>query len=630
MKTTLSITELQNSALLFIEKNQNKNGGFSSKSITQLPETIINTKHTTIFYPALVGMLLQPLQCLRKVNKITEHIKEFLVNEATGGGIYSYWAKDDPYFISEPYPADLDDTARAFSVLYGHEATDPEQLANFALLLTKQEIQPGGPYFTWIKYGHKSWPDIDPVVNAAVYNTLHQNGILLESLEKFLVNCIEQNTWKSPYYVNDWFTLYLIFTSLSQDIQRKVQPIIQTFYKNNRPQNFFEECCKIILLPQEPNELLNYSQENFDDYPIVLEKLDGEAFTYSGCKVLTATMYALALQAISEQNQVKISAQNHTEDSMISDAAIKIVANKISKLEPGLHERGLLALANLMAKPVSKEILLLSADIGLALTRSISKQAYAQLGAANVFGWLAFMLYNLCYDEHIVSADLSLANILIRESVQQYTLVARELGVPETLITQVLDTVDQTYAQEQIDTAELRDALIHKKRWLGVQTRKISERSFGHCLGGLMIVCSLKLDSNTIKDFKKLFNHYITARQICDDLHDWPEDYSAIRITSATKSLFVTSQAFLNTDLFQAKKIFWTEGIDITIINAEQEIDQANTIFCKLFLPHKRPALLEQSIEKLKQSISQVKHERNAIKNMIHYFSEYAPISTVS
>jgi hypothetical protein len=100
-----------------------------------------------------------------------------------------------------------------------------------------------------------------------------------------------------------------------------------------------------------------------------------------------------------------------------------------------------------------------------------------------------------------------------------------------------------------------------------------------------MIVCSLKLDSNTVKDFKKLFNHYITARQICDDLHDWPEDYSAIRITSATKSLFVTSQAFLNTDLFQAKKIFWTEGIDITIINAEQEIDQANTIFCKLFLP---------------------------------------------
>ena len=72
-----------------------------------------------------------------------------------------------------------------------------------------------------------------------------------------------------------------------------------------------------------------------------------------------------------------------------------------------------------------------------------------------------------------------------------------------------------------------------------------------------------------------MFAHYLNARQICDDLHDWQEDYTANRLTSVTKPLFLSQHAFpiINNEE-TAKKIFWEEGIMVGIHQAQRELEE--------------------------------------------------------
>lgn len=620
-----NFAELRDSALVFVAKEQDDEGKFTSITKTEKGDVLT---HWTIFYPALIGSILIDLPDILDKRIILEKLTKFIENEKTVDFGYQYWSKSDDTIKTTPYPKDLDDTSLCMS-FKSKDEKDFESIGDFVLLLTKQEHKPGGPYYTWVGNHQGAWGDTDPVVNSAVHFALQKYDVHLESLEIYLTNCLLDNTWESPYYASRWLNLYLISRSLNLNKQNIIYKIAKDLCDQNPPKNLLDEACKILIFNEYTDTVLeNFSNNQFIAEPAINEITIPGNKEVSGSAALTAVLWAVVWHKAEVIYPEPELIYNQKYDH-IRDSSTQIVAQKMNKLVPELRERGISTLANLLARPVSHEIIFLSNDIGSSLTTKISDELYSVLGAANIFGWLAFGMYDECYDEGIISPDLSLANICLRACTKQYEKAAEMLGVDPALIGGVLDTIDQAHAEELSDTIEFRNMLTNSVPWTGLTIRQISERSFGHCLGSLLISQSLGLDKEFYQNLKSLFNHYLTARQICDDLHDWPQDFSAKRITSITKPLFLASHAFPNTNQFQAKKIFWNEGLELAIKRAKQELSDSLHIFKKIHWPIKKPVLILESIYRLEKSLDKVTAERLAIKSLINQFKKYEQVHCV-
>lgn len=574
----------QNLALDFIVQNQNKFEEFSQPHL------------------ALIGSVLLSLTCSDKTQTILQNIADFL-------------EENKENFLSR-----IDQTALAFLVLSKIQKNQASTLsAEFTLQLTRQEKIPGGPYYTT-----QSNQEIDPVVNAAVHLALQGFGVHLSQLESFLTKGIITNNWRSTTIISAWLNLYLIWRTLSIESKKSLIPNLQEFETLEPITDSLELACKILITENFDLARSGFpDQNNYCVHDIFSKKQEShQAASISGSANVNASLWALIWDKLD-----KITNPEAVSDFRLSeknpdtkDAVIQMVARKLSKLEPGLQERGLYSLGQILITPISEEIILLSLDLDSALGANLTKEIHIKLGAANLFGWIAFHLYDNCYEENSPSIELSLANICLRSATTLYCQVSETLKIKPSLVLQTLDSIDEAHAKEVADTIELRQSLLNHERWTGMTVRHIAERSFGHCLGPLLICHSLEPNLGLLGQIKKLFNHYLTARQMCDDLHDWSKDFMSHRVTSVTKTLFFTVQAFTNINVFQAKKIFWNEGLDLQIQQARQEIKLAKQLNESIRWPKHCPTILQNAISRLEESLLQTQAEREAMKSLINTF----------
>jgi hypothetical protein len=177
-----------------------------------------------------------------------------------------------------------------------------------------------------------------------------------------------------------------------------------------------------------------------------------------------------------------------------------------------------------------QEITMLSHLFAQSLTQRTKAQNDEHctvLGQANFYTWIAYTVYDDCIDDEMTPNQLPIANIAQRTALRQYMSFA-------PLHPDIADIVDRTF--DSMDTANSWELATCRFQidgdTLTIQTIPsygnraiLAERALGHILGPLLLV---RIDPTTTARAytatQRGLEHYLIARQLNDDLHDWVAD----------------------------------------------------------------------------------------------------------
>jgi hypothetical protein len=116
--------------------------------------------------------------------------------------------------------------------------------------------------------------------------------------------------------------------------------------------------------------------------------------------------------------------------------------------------------------------------------------------------------------------------------------------------------------------------------------------------------------ANLIEDF---FSHYLIARQLNDDAHDWLEDLQHGYINSVSAPML---QFFTPKDISSLQEYFWKKHIDIVCGDIMNEITKAQVALKKIIVLHK-VTFLEQLLEPLEHSAAQAIADRDKTRHFL-------------
>ena len=105
----------------------------------------------------------------------------------------------------------------------------------------------------------------------------------------------------------------------------------------------------------------------------------------------------------------------------------------------------------------------------------------------------------------------------------------------------------------------------------------LADRSIGHAMGPLAMLLLAGYDASgkEYKNVESFFRHYLIARQLHDDAHDWAEDLLRGRVNSIGAIVLGDKTMAATTALQELKKIFWEESIDVAARMIIAHIDAA-------------------------------------------------------
>ncbi len=538
--------------------------------------------------PAIVpaNIVLSSLAHIPKTEasqKIVSKLIPFLLSQKGEYWSYNYWFRESPESQALPYPDDLDDTFCALAALYEHDPTlfDGEAMAKIATMLTSAEIQEGGPYNMWLvpPEGRSKWENIDLVVNSNIAFFLSLQDIQLPGLDAYIEKCIDGKKYAFPY-CSEYPGLYFISRFYKG---RKKQEMIEYILSKREADGKWENPMQTALavsallnlsagtLHKELVKSVEYllaEQEKggWKPYSFFFQSKTQEETLYAGSASTTTALCLEALHKYTEAIEKEVPTSTKNEENQI-----KQYAQIIDKVRTRFRESGesvkitALEIVDITVKSdADKHIALLPYYFAHGLInppRVISNDLTIALGAASMHGWIAYTVYDKFLDGVSDPKTLPVAMISLRESYGVLShLLPMETGFPK-FSRKVFNMMDEANAWE------IATCRFNPKEELGVlpdfsDLSKLADRSIGHALGPLAIlfVLGYREESREVGLTMCFFKHYLIARQLDDDAHDWEEDYQAGRMTWVLVKLFEDCKTKSPT-LEQLRTVFWNQTI---------------------------------------------------------------------
>jgi hypothetical protein len=530
----------------------------------------------------------------RLVDPIRSNAASFLLREKKKNWSFNYWARGAKERESMPYPDDIDDTFNALAALmrYDHTIIDGEALAAIVAILTSVEAQEGGPYRTWlVATPNSKWADVDLAANSTVGYFLALAGVHLPHLESLIGNAIAAGALRSPYYPSAAQMLYFIsrFYKNHRDhtVTQSAVTAVVAFRKANAAQMTpLESAITITALinlsagevvhRNEVEELLiKERQEGWKPYAFCIDPARAGATSYAGASALTA---ALCLEMAVLYNDVHTRRGGEPAKKDSTQQHKRVIARAKSDLDqPGIDPALKAIIERKIDATADGKITLLAHDFKNALgargTR-IQYEAEDRLALGNIYGWIAYDIYDDFLDDEGDPLLLGAANICLRALTHVYE--AEELTIPGclSLFNRIVNGMDSANVWEQSHCrlpagkndrlpAELPDFADYLA---------LADRSLGHAMGPLveLMIAGYGPESPAFQNILAMFRHYLIARQLHDDAHDWADDLLRGRVNSVgalvVKS-FQTRHADkkrtgINETLPFLREIFWKETID--------------------------------------------------------------------
>lgn len=639
MSNASQITEAINSAVLFVARHQDANGGFSSLSFEK-DKIEDGVTHQTIYYPALIATLLEDITS-EEARTIVEKIQLFLTHQQNRWFTFNYWAHQDEAFEQEPYPDDLDDTCLALTALSNprQKIISGKALAHLTMVLTDNETKPGGPYRTWIvnQPHEEPWNDTDLAVNATIAYFLKKQNIYLPDLEKYFRDCLTAKKISSPYYYSSLLVLFLITRASSPELYPMIQEALYQQTSHDLTATELALYVSILIYTQAPTKeidpFIQKILDRHDEYqadPVITEKHQNNTLIISGCAALTAALRIHALrsyQQLLNDRQTSTISHHGIEEALHSEI-VKQTARLFVRHNDSLQQVGLDRLGQMVATPIAREITLTSFHIGKYLDLDVPESVYVNLGVANLLGWLGYDIHDQCYDTGSVTAALTVAPLCLREALGIYYGLAQHYGLDISFIKDTLNLVDQGYATEFGAHKLISDQPNISLKQIRTTVKISNGRSRGHVIGPVLIFQIAKQPYAYQEALENFFVHYLTAKHISDDTHDWREDLRSGLITHATAPIISEwRRRYPEKDEFDyiqnestLENIFWHQVYTSTLQKGVGHLQQARWQLETIPWMHD-PRFLSDKCAQLQNSFTQNLQDHEKITEFLEYYN---------
>ena len=589
-----------NRAISFIKSQQKEDGGFWSWSSPNKNNFNNAKKYNSIFPSSLI---LSCLDSIEKSEEIKNELVNFLLSQKSEHWSFNYWKRGAKENIKMPYPDDLDDTFCVLSGIYKYDSRliDGAVMAKIVTLLTAMEKKEGGPYKTWLvsESVDEIWKDVDLAVNSNIGYFLSLQEIELENVNKLIKLAIEKENLNSPYYPSIYSVIYFISRFFKSEKLIKIILLKKNGDNWGNPLDTALMVNSLLNLKVDPKILwpsINYLIKNqkkngsWKTGSFCIDPAINRKTYYAGSPALTTAFcvealnkYFLTTVSKPDQKRDKVADRIHQEILQIADKRIKF----LSKIPEKNCKKSITLLPYVFYKSLGKN------------GKKISKKLIVQCGLANLYGWIAYTIYDDFLDGEGDKKMLSLANVCLRELALIHSSI-----LPKT---DFADVFNKT--MDEIDVAnywEVVNCYDDKKLPNYNDYSQLAKKSLGHALGPVAILYSLGFDKNSseIKNIWSFFKHYLIARQLNDDAHDWEDDLKKGFINPVAVEIFKKTS-----DKNDFKEIFWKEVlIEVSNIILEN-IDKARKNVIKIKLIEK-PELILSVLENPEQSAKKAIEEQ--------------------
>lgn len=552
-----------NEGIRYIASQQQANGSFLCYSSQDQLHFDFDITAQAIFPTTQVLLCLNYLHSNPALASIKEKCSTFLLSQRSKYWSFNYWVKDSRESKLMPYPDDLDDTFCALSGLYQYnrKLIGGNEMAKIVSLLTSLEHREGGPYYTWLvpPDGKKIWKDVDIAVNSNIAYFLYLQEVELPNVNRFIEAHIDKADFTSPYYPTLYPVVYFISRFYQGNRKDKLVSLLLSRKDDKgtweNPLNTALAISSLINLgiPSEKfDKGIDYilQSQNKGCWPAHVFYLDptrNRKTYYAGTSALTT---AFCLEALGKyaKAKTKIASLNlkPSIEEKIYKSVLETVEQRFVNFDTACKNEAFSQLRLVLKGSSGKQIPLLPHYFRVSLGKygkDIPDEFIIKLGSLNVFGWIAYTIYDNFLDEEADPKTLSIANIALRElTICFYDLLPKQSNFWE-LFQEIMDGIDEVNLWEVMHTkiSMFPNAVDLTK--LQVPTYKnferLAQKSLGHGLGPVAILFYLGYQRNApeVSNLILFFKHYLIARQLNDDAHDWENDLKRGYINSVAAIL---------------------------------------------------------------------------------------------
>ena len=577
--------------LKFLEKNQQKNGSFESLTSTDPNFSKKNWKTSSIFPSCLILSSLENLNLPKTKNGIVK----FLLSQKNEYWSFNYWSRNSKEAKEIPYPDDLDTIFCALAGIFKNnpKTIDGKALAKIVTLLTFCEKKEGGPYSTWItpKNNRKDWGDFDLAVNSNIAFFLDSQGLQLDSINKLVKKAIQEKNFSSPYYYSEFSVIYFI-SRFFKDLEKE-KAIKYLLSKKNRkgfwnnPLDTALAVCALLNfgfykkeeLKKPVKQIISSQSRNgsWKPFPFVVEF---SKLHLAGSPALTTSFCLEALnkyQNIFEKNKHGHEKNDPKEESIKNEMA-RLFQQRISKFSPETKKKILFLMDDMLSSDKNGSISLLSYHFKKSLGKNgekIPDSLICKLGLANLYGWIAYTIYDDFLDNEVLENNLPLANFFLRELSSMFFQIQTKNNTFFKIFQRMMDDLEEANFQEtRSQRLKIKNSQIQIPQNDFRYRKKFSlaTRSMGHAFGPIAILCFLGYGekSKEIEKLTSFFENYICAKQLNDDIHDWEKDLAKGILNQVTslvmkkfKEKYKMDHLDLKRDKIRIQELFWHEIIPI-------------------------------------------------------------------
>lgn len=569
-----------------IRNSQDVDGGFASLSspdpVHFLPSSQV---YRTSFVAAHVLIALASSR-VEGAEDIKEKIAGFLLRQISETGAVNYWARDSVEAKMKPYPDDLDDTACAIAglALLDKKILDGELLGKIVAALLACEVQPGGPYRTWLISADANpvWRDIDPTVNAHLAFALGSIEIDLPGLDEYLGSALEDQKLQSPYYPNELSAL----SALSRRPQGRESAIIERVIVLRNGSTWGNPVADALALGillrlgdvsglwASEVEQLARAEQSPAPYAFCIDPSQKGVKYFCGASALTA---ALILEALSLVGGDVVAKPSYSRADEIHERVVEQAYAFARSLAPEFSKIACAVIELAVKKDTKRQITLTPfTAVGLLGERGekVSERVIESLGLASLHGWLSYTLLDDVMDGDRDASALPLASTFLRKMQSVFDEVLPDDTHFHRWVMRMMNRVDASNAWElSCCRFQVKDGRIFLPETIPTfrEDWMLFGRSIGHAIGPVGILCSLgeSPESFACQEMLSRYCELILVKQMHDDAHDWESDLMRGQINSAGARVLERwyrlypqkrgSQVFIDEVREEWRTIFWME-----------------------------------------------------------------------
>jgi hypothetical protein len=649
---SLLVNNIIRESVNYIAKQQQADGGFISYSSKE-KETFVNAiSYRTNFITALIIEAL----CHIDESTLLEQIKQkgvtYLFSQKSEQWSWNYWSKFSKEFLQMPYPDDLDDTFCALNAisLYDKKLLTGSAYAHILELLTSVEKKEGGPYKTWHvdTKNKKNWNDVDIVVNSNIAYFLSMQEIALPNLQLFFSKRLQKKDLQSQYYPNFYPLLYFL-SRFILDKKSIIEILLESKNKKGYWENPLNTSLAVLTLlnsnysPYKLEKDIDYLMSTYKDFhwqadAFCIDPTRNEKKYYAGSSVLT-TAFCLFAISLFQKRLLKTKVSQNNNETMKNKYLKKILNNSLLTFtDKEFATLGNVLIGKLIANDITKQISLMPYYFYQSLEKGkgkVEENKIVLLGVANVLGWLAYTIYDDFFDDEGSPQFLSLANMCLRRLTWIFDTAFRENENITNFYHTILDGIDEANFWE-VTNCRLplmkNDFKLLKSKLPGFKNlNQLANKSLGHGIGPMTILLLLGYKKDT-KEFISLYNffkHYLIAKQLNDDTHDWEQDLKKGHITfvvslilkKALERNIINKNIFFKNDMPKLQKLFWYEIIEEIskyinehVREAEEELAASSLIINK--------RILEDLLTIYKEAANEALEESNKTKDFLKVYKK--------